>query len=559
MRLFCAVVGNGSAVDGILEGRETIMISHAKRRVVFATMVVVASALVSACSSSDVLEPSVRQPAGRRATVLITHQEIGVPAYFEDWSGMLADTPPANLIVLDPNDGPGTGYTSQVAAAHAKGARVIGYVLTGAASRASTTVKADIDQYYSLYPTLDGIFLDEATSDCTHAQSYYQPIHDYIKASHPNATVVINPGTNVPSCYLNVADIVVTFESSFAEYQNAWTTENREWETPANAARVWHIVHTASSSQWSTALQLSRARNAGYVFVTSFTETQNTYGALPPYFHSEADSVRAFNRSSGGSGGTTALSRWRGSNDGTNEHYTLHFSHPFEYYRVYIDSDHSAATGYAVAGIGADYLIEDDLLYAHGAAGLNWNQIGGVGEVVTATSVDWTVPRSAIGETAYPNSASLSFEAETIGQPVENVGSYEHVYSTSTGTITGYFAENDASNVYYQANYTTAYAYKHVYIDTDTNAATGYAYGGIGADYMIENNQLYRHAGSGWSWTFVASVPVTGGSTGIKTWTVPRATLGETATSGEVANIVFDGSDGVTDHAAPIYRHVYTR
>jgi hypothetical protein len=536
------------------------MISHANGRLVFAT---VACSVLAACGS-DLIEPSVRQPAGRLASgqianqesVQITHQGIGVPAYFDDWSSMLADAPPTNLIVLNPNDGPDPGYTSQVSAAHAKGARVIGYVLTGWANRASTLVKADIDRYYSLYPDLDGIFLDEATSDCARAQSYYQPIHDYIKASHPNATVVVNPGINVPSCYLSVADILVTFESSFAEYQNAWSTVNREWETAGNAGRIWHMVHTASASQWSTALQLSRERNAGYVFVTHLTETENTYGALPPYFHSKASDVSAFN---GSSGGTAALSRWRGSNDGVNAHYSLHVSRPFEYYRVYIDSDHSAATGYAVAGIGADYLVEDDLLYAHGAAGWNWNEIGGVGRVMTAASIRWTIPRSVIGETAYPNSARLSFEAETIGQPVENAGSYEHVYTPSTGPITGYFAENDASNVYYEANFTTAYAYKHVFIDTDTNAATGYAYGGIGADYMIENNQLYRHAGAGWNWTPLASTPATGGTTGITRWTVPRTTLGETATSGEVARIVFDGSNGSTGHAAPIYRHVYTR
>ena len=544
------------------------MISHATaRRCAFATMLVVTCAGVAACSSSDFPEPGsgLHEPANRPSFTLAAgqHQQIAVPAYFppedsNDWSGLLRNVPPANVIVINPQDGPGPGYTSRISAAHARGARVIGYVLTGEAGRASSAVKADIDQYYSLYPDLDGIFLDEATSDCLPAQSYYQPLHDYIKASHPNATVVINPGTNVKSCYLSVADIVVTFEDSLAAYQN-WTTVDRDWETPANAGRIWHIVHTANSSQLSTALQLSRARNAGYVFVTNRTDEEDPYSALPTYFDSEASNVNTFNGSSGGSGSTTALSRWRGSNDGVNEHYTLHFSHPFEYYRVYIDSDHSAATGYAVAGIGADYLIEDDLLYAHGAAGWNWNEIGGVGQVMTASSVDWTVPRSTIGETAYPNSASLSFEAETIGDPVDNVGSYEHVYTPSTGTITGYFAENDASNVYYQANFTTAYAYKHVYIDTDTNASTGYAYGGIGADYMIENNQLYRHSGAGWSWTLIASIPTTGGTTGIKSWTVPRATLGETATSGEVANIVFDGSDGTTDHAAPIYRHVYTR
>lgn len=556
------------------------MISCAKaRRCAFATMWVVASAVVAACSSTDFPEPasSRHEPAGRQSFTLAAgqHQQIAVPAYFptdaNDWNVLFPNVPPANVIVINPGDGPtGSDYTSQIDSAHARGARVLGYVYTryannqpdslhdpnGAYDRTIAAVEADIQQYYTLYPKLDGIFLDEVTagSHCDSAQVYYQPIHDYIKSAHPAATVVINPGTWVNSCFLSVADIVVTFEDSFAEYQNGWTTTGRDWETPANAGRIWHIVHSASSSQWNTALQLSRARNAGYVYVTNLTDAPNvdTYGSLPSYFTSEATDVTAFN-----SGG--ALYRWRGSNDGVNEHYTLHFSHPFEYYRVYIDSDHSAATGYAVAGIGADYLIENDLLYAHGAAGWNWTQIGGVTQVMTATSIDWTVPRSTIGETAYPNTASLSFEAETIGQPVENAGKYEHVYSPSTGTITGYFAENDATNVYYQANFSTAYTYKHVYIDTDTNAATGYAYAGIGADYMIENNQLYRHAGAGWNWTFIANTTTTGGTTGTKSWTVPRATLGETAASGEVANIVFDGSDGTTDHPAPVYHHVYTR
>ena len=62
--------------------------------------------------------------------------------YFVDWSSMLADAPPANLIILNPNDGPDPGYASQVSAAHAKGARVLGYVYTGWAGRASTSSTA---------------------------------------------------------------------------------------------------------------------------------------------------------------------------------------------------------------------------------------------------------------------------------------------------------------------------------------------------------------------------------------------------------------------------------
>ena len=43
------------------------------------------------------------------------------------------------------------------------------------------------------------------------------------------------------------------------------------------------------------------------------------------------------------------------------------------------------------------------------------------------------------------------------------------------------------------------------FLDTDDNPATGYAAAGwtnpSGAEFMLENANLYRHGGSGWSWT----------------------------------------------------------
>ena len=245
-------------------------------------------------------------------------QQIAVPAYFDEtsseWGKLLQEVPPSRIIVINPNNGPGTGYTSRINEARSRGARVLGYVYTkyantkldsvrnptGAFDRMIDSVKADIDRYYSLYPNLDGIFLDEVTTDCFHAQSYYKPIYDYIRSTHPGATVIVNPGTAVQSCYLNVANIVVTFESTFANYQNAWYTSDRGWETPANSARIWHIVHTASLSEWSTALTLSRSRSAGYIYVTNLTSDPNinTYGALPPYFQAEAANVKAYGTTS---------------------------------------------------------------------------------------------------------------------------------------------------------------------------------------------------------------------------------------------------------------------
>jgi hypothetical protein len=298
------------------EKERSTMICHAKeRRGAFAMILVVTIAAVAACSRSDLPDPSPSRappspPSAAPPPVPVIGQQIAVPAYFTDWNGLLPYVPPVTSIVINPNNGPDPGHTSQISAAKARGALVLGYVYTkyantrpnplhgGVYDRTVPAVQADIDRYYSLYPNLDGIFLDEVIgSNCSHAQTYYRPIYDHIRSAHPNATVIINPGTAVDTCYLSVASIVVTFEGSFASYQNAWSTAGRSWETNANSARIWHIVHTASDSQWRTALELSRSRSAGYIYVTNLTAVQNTFGALPPYFREEAANVTAYKTS----------------------------------------------------------------------------------------------------------------------------------------------------------------------------------------------------------------------------------------------------------------------
>jgi hypothetical protein len=42
--------------------------------------------------------------------------------------------------------------------------------------------------------------------------------------------------------------------------------------------------------------------------------------------------------------------------------------------------------------------------------------------------------------------------------------------------------------------------YDGVFLDTDANPAAKWT-GSSGAEYMLENANLYRHGGAGWSWT----------------------------------------------------------
>ncbi|MFN8496045.1 MAG: DUF4832 domain-containing protein [Caldilineaceae bacterium] len=105
--------------------------------------------------------------------------------------------------------------------------------------------------------------------------------------------------------------------------------------------------------------------------------------------------------------------------------------------------------------------------------------------------------------------------------------------------ITAQQATNDATNVYYQFNYTGAFTYFRVYIDTDQNVATGFQTNSIGANYLLENNNLYAYTGAGtnWSWRLIKAVAYTNAG-GLAKWTVVRADIGESATPNQ-ADLIF--------------------
>ena len=57
--------------------------------------------------------------------------------------------------------------------------------------------------------------------------------------------------------------------------------EPLDW-VPSNPDKIWHIVYGASSSaEMGRAMELSKARNAGYIYVTD-AGPPNPFGALPP-------------------------------------------------------------------------------------------------------------------------------------------------------------------------------------------------------------------------------------------------------------------------------------
>jgi chitodextrinase len=83
----------------------------------------------------------------------------------------------------------------------------------------------------------------------------------------------------------------------------------------------------------------------------------------------------------------------------TNATFTAQYNLPFTFYNVFIDTDGSTATGYQVAGIGADFLIQNGTYYQHSGSGFSWATISGVSPLLSNTNglYQWRVPTSTLG------------------------------------------------------------------------------------------------------------------------------------------------------------------
>jgi hypothetical protein len=331
--------------------------------------------------------------------------------------------------------------------------------------------------------------------------------------------------------------------------------------------------------------------NERYPFVTVAADSQVRYNAtagaelvaadgatltLTFYAASGAfvDQVTLSGQGSAGTGGSTGSGSGAGGasgggtltgqtwNDATTTSYTLAAAAAFTWRRVYIDTDNSTTTGFIAGGVGADFLIENGWLYGHGDPGWSWHLLGSAGMTVVGSGVSWTLARTAIGQTAFPNTNTLSFEVASSNGVVTNLGRYVQVYTGAAVAvgppIDAVSVDNDAATIHYRATFVATFTYKNVFVDSDNNPGTGYPFGGIGVDYLIENGLVYRYAGGGWRWTPIGSATVTGGSAGPLVWTVSRALIGETAPSNERADLIFHGSGGATEYATPVYQQIYS-
>ena len=206
---------------------------------------------------------------------------IGVPAYFwpgSAWDSLTASAGAVDLAVVNVDSGPGSArldpFVQTIAAARARGVRVLGYVHTRYGARPIGDAETEIDHWFDWYG-VDGVFFDEVPSDCSLA-SYYDPLAARTR-SHLAATVVINPGTNAEECTTAYSDVIVNFEGTAASY-TSWVPST--WTETYPRSRFWNLVYGASAGDAASIVALSRQRNAGHVYVTDGA-MPNPWSGLP--------------------------------------------------------------------------------------------------------------------------------------------------------------------------------------------------------------------------------------------------------------------------------------
>jgi hypothetical protein len=97
--------------------------------------------------------------------------------------------------------------------------------------------------------------------------------------------------------------------------------------------------------------------------------------------------------------------------------------------------------------------------------------------------------------------------------------------------ITNFAMSNDVNNFYYSYSYEGQPSWLQIFLDTDNNPATGFSINGIGADYMIENDNVWKYSAPNgaptdtWAWTSVVSANKNNVAPNVS-WSFPKNAIG---------------------------------
>jgi hypothetical protein len=329
------------------------------------------------------------------ATLSTAQTRIGVPSYqgpgSSQWAAWSAPGPKSvGIMIVNLDNGDDETYYPNVdrsiRATRRQGILVLGYTYTNYGARDPKIIQKKIDAVYKNY-LVDGIFFDEAPSDCNASNPffpttflYYQSLTNHVRQKSGARITVLNPGTYSPSdCWMGITNILMNWEDKgLSTYQNDYV--DFAWVHKYPPDRFWHIVYGMNRDQLPAAMELAKQRNAGWIYFTQ--ETANPYASPPLYWAAETAAAEqqpvqapfatawpdSVNPQGSRLPGRTSI-RWNGADT--------------DNWQIFLDTDQNSKTGYTGGGIsvGAEYLFETEngtphlLRYIGTGTDWNWTEV----------------------------------------------------------------------------------------------------------------------------------------------------------------------------------------
>lgn len=194
-------------------------------------------------------------------------------------------------------------FTTAMQSFQQHGGAVIGYVNTKYAKLSLEEVRSNINDYLTLYPSVQGVFLDEMEAQGANI-GFYQQVASYVRSKNPQLQIVGNPGTPPKPDYAAVADTLVSFEGQATDYRKLNPQHNHAWiyQHPASVNAV--LVHDASScEEMQSVLRNAQSTKAhtGFIYVTDRqydyqNNVGNPWATLPSYWLKMLQTVDALNK-----------------------------------------------------------------------------------------------------------------------------------------------------------------------------------------------------------------------------------------------------------------------
>ena len=213
-----------------------------------------------------------------------TALDYAVPAYFHpavarhEWHVLATHAAELRFVVVNVHNGVGDHfealYSEVTEELLAAGVRLVGYVDSAYGERPVSEIVAEAHAYQDRY-AITGVFLDQASSDLESLTQYEK----YLLGLRAAGTrfVVLNPGVHPHPGYIDLANVTVTYEGSWEEYEQM---VEPPWVLSRPPSRFCHLVYETPWAIGADPVSAMAGRHTRTVCLTE-GEAPNVWGRLP--------------------------------------------------------------------------------------------------------------------------------------------------------------------------------------------------------------------------------------------------------------------------------------